>query len=135
MESLKHLEAGSRWRAREQFFVGGAIFAEAWIVAEKMLLLELFSHSLSCKAHQLDLCRVAALEQRVTSHTKPQPGDFCLWLGPSLALCSLSQIMRHFGSFSGSADDVYLCLSGLNDAARCWVLFSKAFDHLESRNS
>lgn len=35
MESLKHLEAGSHWRAREQLFVGGAIFAEAWIVAEK----------------------------------------------------------------------------------------------------
>lgn len=37
MESLKHLEAGSHWRAREQLFVGGAIFAEAWIAAEKIV--------------------------------------------------------------------------------------------------
>lgn len=34
MQSLKHLEAGSHRRARQQLFVGGAICAEAWIVVD-----------------------------------------------------------------------------------------------------
>lgn len=46
-----------------------------------MLLLEFLPRSLSCKPQQsptpgLDLSRVAALEQGVTSHAKPQPDNF-----------------------------------------------------------
>lgn len=79
-----------------------------------MLLLEFLPHSLSCRPpHQGWILQGAALEQGVTSHTKPQPDHFVftwdlLWPCPRISAVTDNETLWQFYDAADGTDDVHL---------------------------